>query len=144
MSESSCGFKSRFRHHIQILICYNITMHKGSIILNSVGLTVSFFCFLHCVLVILSVMGILNSGLMMIDFFEDPYNHAVLIFSGITLATLSMIKFNFKGKTSLIFIMGIAFLIASFFMSGIYPEIFVAFGAISILSMHAYKIAKSY
>ena len=119
-------------------------MQKDSIIINSAGLTVSFFCFLHCLLAILSVMGILNSGLMMIDFLEDPYNHAVLIFSGITLATLSMIKFNFKGKTSLIFIMGIAFLIASFFMNGIYQEIFVAFGAISVLSMHAYKIAKSY
>ena len=119
-------------------------MRKGSIILNSAGATVSLFCFLHCVLVILSVMGILNSGLIMIDFFEDPYNHAVLIFSGITLATLSMIKFNFKGKTSLIFILGIAFLIASFFMNGIYSEIFVVFGAMSILSMHAYKIAKSY
>ena len=80
----------------------------------------------------------------MIDFFDDPYNHAVLIFSGITLATLSMIRLNFKGGTSAIFILGIAFLIASFFMNGIYSEIFVIFGAISILNMHAYKIVKSY
>ena len=118
-------------------------MKKDSIILNSAGLTVSFFCFLHCVLVILSLIGILKSGLM-INFFEDPYNHAVLIFSGITLATFSVIRFNFKGTVSLMFILGIILLIGSFFVNGIYSEIFVIFGALSIVSMHAYKILKSF
>ena len=118
-------------------------MKKNSIILNSAGLTVSFFCFLHCVLVTLSLIGILRPGLI-INFFEDPYNHSVLIFSGITLATLSMIRFNFKGTVSLIFIIGIILLIGSFFVNGIYSEIFVIFGALSILSMHAYKIVKSF
>lgn len=80
----------------------------------------------------------------MINFFEDPYNHAVLIFSGITLATLSMIKFRLKGTTSLIFVFGISLLIGSFYADGIFSEIFMIFGALSILCMHAYKIIKFY
>ncbi len=119
-------------------------MKKDSIILNSAGLTISFFCFLHCVLVVLSLMGIFNSSLMMINFFEDPFNHAVLIFSGIMLASLSIIRLNLKGRAYPMFILGIILLIGSFFVNGVYSEIFVIFGALSILSMHAYKIVKSF
>ena len=138
----------------KILLCYNVTMRNTSTILNSAGLVVSFFCFLHCVLVILAFTGILNSSFKIIQVFENPYNHAVLVLSGITLATLSLIKpnfnsllkkleFEFKGLTSLIFIIGTSLLIASFYVYGIYSEILVILGALCLLNMHTLKLIKS-
>jgi len=128
-------------------------MYKTSIILNSVSLTVSFFCFLHCMLVILAFTGIFKSSLMIIQVFEDPNNHAALVLFGITLATLSLIKFNFDPQlkklefesnriTALIFIIGISLLITSFYVYGIFSEIFVVLGALFIVSMHAFKLIK--
>ena len=69
-------------------------MGKFSIILNSAGAAVSFFCFLHCVLVILIFAGVLTSNLVIIQLFEDSINHAWLIITGFSLAALSLIKFN--------------------------------------------------
>ena len=69
-------------------------MGKFSIILNTAGMAVSFFCFLHCVLVILIFAGILSSSLLIIEIFEDPYNHAWLVVTGLSLAALSLIKLN--------------------------------------------------
>ena len=129
-------------------------MRNVSFILNSISLIVSFFCFLHCVLVVLAFMGILSSSIIIIQAFENPNNHAALVLSGITLATLSLIKLNFdsqlkkiefefKGMISLIFVIGISLLIASFYVYGIYSEIFVIFGALFIVSIHALKLIKS-
>jgi len=135
------------------LLCYNITMRNASIILNSAGLVVSFLCFLHCVLVILAFIGILNSSLMIIQVFENPNQHTALVLSGITLAALSLIKFKFssklkkfefefKGWTALLFIIGTSLLIASFYVYGIYSQIFVILGALFFVSMHTLKLIK--
>ena len=126
-------------------------MRNASIVLNLAGLTASFFCFLHCVLVILAFMEILNSNLLIIEVFENPNNHAALVISGITLATLSLFKFNaqlkklkfeFKGVVFASFITGTSLLIGSFYVYGIYSEILVILGAFSLLSMHALKLIK--
>ena len=99
-------------------------------------------------------MGILNSSLVIFRVFEDPKNHAALILSGITLATLSLIKLNFssklkklefesKGLNPFVFIVGASLLIASFYVYGIYSEIFVILGASLFISMHALKLVRS-
>ena len=156
MSESSCGFKSRFRHHsnyLKKLICYNVTMGKLSIILNTAGMAVSFFCFLHCVLVILIFAGVLTAQLLIIQIFDDSYNHAWLIITGFSLAALSLIKFNlgnlereklidFKGLQSQPFLIGGSMLGLSFLFSGVYSELLVIAGALTLLSMHAKKLLK--
>jgi len=106
-------------------------------------------------LVILTFINILNSNLMVIEIFENSNNHTVLVLSGITFATLSLIKFNFnpkfkklefefKGISSLAFIIGTVLLITSFYVDGIYSEIFVIFGALFFLSMHTLKLIKSH
>ena len=156
MSESSCGFKSRFRHHsnyLKKLICYNVTMGKLSIILNTAGMAVSFFCFLHCVLVILIFAGVLTAQLLIIQIFDDSYNHAWLIITGFSLAALSLIKFrlvnlegekliDFKGLQSQPLLIGGTMLGLSFFFNGIYSELLVIAGALTLLSMHAKKLLK--
>ena len=71
-------------------------MRRVPFILNIAGLTVSFFCFLHCVLVILVFAGLLKSNLLLVKIFEDPTNHAALIMTGLTLAALSLMKFEFN------------------------------------------------
>ena len=129
-------------------------MRNAFIFLNLSGLTVSFFCFLHCVLVILAFMGFLNSNLIIIQIFEDPNNHAALVISGITLATFSLIKykfnsqskkleFEFKSMATASFIPGTSLLIASFYVYEIYSEILVILGALFLLNMHTLKLIKS-
>ena len=155
MSESSCGFKSRFRHHLSChtLLCYNITMGKFSIILNSAGAAVSFFCFLHCILVVLIFAGILTSNLVIFMLFEDSINHAWLIATGFSLAAVSLIKFNsgnlgkerfldLTGLKSQPFLIGGSMLGLSFLFSGVYSELLVIAGALTLLSMHAKKLLK--
>ena len=135
------------------LLCYNITMNKFSIILNATGMAVSFFCFLHCVLVILIFAGVLGSSLLIIQIFEDPYNHAWLVITGLSLAALSLIKLNlgnlererlidFKGLQSQLFLVGGSMLGLSFLFSGVYSELLVIAGALILLSMHAKKLLK--
>jgi hypothetical protein len=135
-------------------------MHKTSLVLNSIGLAVSFFCFLHCVLVILVFAGLLAPTLLVIRFFEDPSNHAMLIISGLTLASLSLItlniaqpsecnnwserfQINFKRLYTPNYIVGAAFLSLSFIVDGIYSELSVILGALLLLSMHAQKLLKN-
>ena len=141
------------------MLRYNITMRKTSIILNSVGLAVSSFCFLHCVLVVLVFAGLIAPSLIVINFFDDPRNHAILIFSGLTFAGLSLIrlditysgevnlwyekfKIEFKGLYNKNFLAGAALLSLSFIVNGIYSEMSVIVGALLLLSMHARKLAK--
>jgi len=135
------------------LLCYNITMGKFSIILNTAGMAVSFFCFFHCVLVILIFAEILTSKLLIIQIFEDSGNHAWLIITGFSLAALSLIKFNlgslerkklidFKGLQSQPFLIGGSMLGLSFLFSGVYSELLVIAGALILLSMHAKKLLK--
>ena len=135
------------------LICYNVTMSKFSIILNTAGMAVSFFCFLHCVLVILIFAGVLTAQLLIIQIFDDSYNHAWLIITGFSLAALSLIKFNlgnlereklidFKGLQSQPLLIGGSMLGLSFFFNGIYSELLVIAGALTLLSMHAKKLLK--
>jgi hypothetical protein len=93
---------------------------------------------------------------MIIQVFENPNKHTALVLSGITLATLSLIKLKFspklkklefkfkcKGWTALIFIIGTSLLIASFYVYEIYSQIFVILGALFFVSMHAFKLIKS-
>ena len=128
-------------------------MGKFSIILNTAGMAVSFFCFLHCVLVILIFAGVFTSKLLIIQIFEDSDNHAWLIITGFSLAALSLIKFNlgnlereklidFKGLQSQPFLIGGSMLGLSFLFSGVYSELLVIAGALSLLSMHAKKLLK--
>ncbi|MDB9813855.1 hypothetical protein OAC45_05270 [Gammaproteobacteria bacterium] len=129
-------------------------MRKSSIILNTAGAAVSFFCFLHCILVILILAGILTSNLPIIKIFEDPNNHAWLIIAGFLLAALSLIKFNLgnlgqkklldlKGLQSKQFVSGGSMLGLSFLVSGVYSELLVIAGALTLLSMHAKKLLKN-
>jgi hypothetical protein len=128
-------------------------MSKFSIILNTAGMGVSFFCFLHCVLVILIYAGILTSNLLIIQIFEDPNNHTWLIITGFSLAALSLTKFDlgnlegkklidFKGLKSQPFLIGGSMLGLSFLLSGVYSELLVIAGALTLLSMHAKKLLK--
>jgi hypothetical protein len=135
-------------------------MRRVPFILNIAGLTVSFFCFLHCVLVILVFAGLLKSNLLLVKIFEDPTNHAALIMTGLTLAALSLMKFEFndsknkdKGVRRLKlkvddllsrkFIIGASLLGLSFLFVGIYSELFVILGALTLLSIHAAKLLKT-
>ena len=135
-------------------------MRRVPLILNIAGLAVSFVCFLHCVLVIVVFAGLLKSNLLVIKIFEDPTNHAALIITGLTLAALSLIKLGFsdsknKGKgvgklklkvdglLSRKFIIGASLLGLSFLFVGIYSELFVIFGALTLLSIHATKLLKT-
>ncbi|MDB9995418.1 hypothetical protein OAE49_00205 [Gammaproteobacteria bacterium] len=128
-------------------------MGKFAIILNTTGMAVSFFCFLHCVLVILIFAGVLTSELLIIQIFEDSDNHAWLIITGFSLAALSLVKFNFgnlereklidfKGLQSQPFLIGGSMLGLSFLFSGVYSELLVIAGALALLSMHATKLLK--
>ena len=128
-------------------------MGKFSIILNTAGMAVSFFCFLHCVLVILIFTGISASELLIIQIFEDSDNHAWLIITGFSLAALSLIKLNlgnlereklidFKGLQSQPFLIGGSMLGLSFLFSGVYSELLVIAGALTLLSMHVKKLLK--
>ena len=134
-------------------------MRRVPFILNIAGLAVSFFCFLHCVLVIMVFAGLLKSNLLLIKIFEDPSNHAALIITGLTLAALSLIKFRFSGSMntdkggrklqlkvdgllSRKFIIGASLLGLSFFV-GIYSELFVILGALALLSIHATTLLKT-
>jgi len=128
-------------------------MGKFAIILNTTGMAVSFFCFLHCVLVILIFAGVLTSELLIIQIFEDSDNHAWLIITGFSLAALSLVKFNFgnlereklidfKGLQSQPFLIGGSMLGLSFLFSGVYSELLVIAGALALKSMHATKLLK--
>jgi len=128
-------------------------MSKFAIILNTTGMAVSFFCFLHCVLVILIFAGVLTSELLIIQIFEDSDNHTWLIITGFSLAALSLVKFNFgnlereklidfKGLQSQPFLIGGSMLGLSFLFSGVYSELLVIAGALALLSMHATKLLK--
>ena len=134
-------------------------MKKLSLVLNTAGLSVSFVCFLHCVLVILVFAGILNSNMYLIALFEDPINHAILILSGFSLACLSRFKFigssndmhlknksaikvKFQGLQSKRLVGGGLLLGFSFFFANIYAELLVILGAMTLLSMHAAKLFK--
>lgn len=135
-------------------------MRRVPFILNIAGLTVSFFCFLHCVLVILVFAGLLKSNLLLVKIFEDPSNHAALIITGLTLAALSLMKFEFNdsknkhkgvgrlklkvdGLLSRKFIIGAGLLGLSFLFVGIYSELFVILGALTLLSIHAATLLKT-
>jgi hypothetical protein len=136
-------------------------MRRVPLILNIAGLAVSFFCFLHCVLVILVFAGLLKSNLLLIKIFEDPSNHAALILTGLTLAALSLIKFRFSGSmntdkggrklklkvdgllSTRKFIVGASLLGLSFLFAGIYSELLVILGALTLLSIHATKLLKT-
>jgi len=128
-------------------------MGKFSMILNTAGMAVSFFCFLHCVLVILIFAGILNYNLVIFILFEDSINHAWLIITGFFLAALSLIKFNsgnlekerfvdLTGLKSQPFLIGGSMLGLSFFFGGVYSELLVIAGALTLLSMHTKKLLK--
>ena len=128
-------------------------MGKFAIILNTTGMAVSFFCFLHCVLVILIFAGVLTSELLIIQIFEDSDNHTWLIITGFSLAALSLVKFNFgnlereklidfKGLQSQPFLIGGSMLGLSFLFSVVYSELLVIAGALALLSMHATKLLK--
>ena len=128
-------------------------MNKFSIMLNYAGAAVSFFCFLHCILVILIFAGILTSNLVIFTLFEDSINHAWLIITGFSLAVLSLINFNssnlrkerfvdLTGLKSQPFLIGGSMLGLSFLFSGVYSELLVIAGALTLLSMHAKKLLK--
>ena len=121
--------------------------------LNFAGASVSFFCFLHCILVILIFAGILTSNLVIFTLFEDSINHAWLIITGFFLAALSLIKLNsgslekerfvdLTGLKSQPFLIGGSMLGLSFLFSGVYSELLVIAGALTLLSMHAQKLLK--
>ena len=140
-------------------------MSKISTALNSLGITVSFACFIHCVLVVLIFSGLAGSVLIcnfcLIDgtsiefeFFADDFNHLILILSSLFIATLSQIKIvsdtknqSFGGiqvmmQKQLIFAGSL--LLASLFIENIFSEILVICGALTILSMHVKKLLSSY
>jgi hypothetical protein len=127
-------------------------MKPLSFILNSAGLGVSSFCFMHCVIVILAFLGLLELNFIIFEIFENPLNHALLIITGITLAALSLIKFSktigtsralgMNAILSIPFILGSGLLGLSFVLDGIYSEVLVVFGALALLSMHAMKLFK--
>ena len=85
--------------------------------------------------------------------FEDSINHAWLIVTGFSLAALSLIKFNsgnlgkgrfldLTGLKSQPFLIGGSMLGLSFLFSGVYSELLVIAGALTLLSMHAKKLLK--
>ena len=128
-------------------------MSKFSILINSVSVTVSFFCLFHCVLVILVFAGILTTNLLLIKVFEDPNNHALLIGSGLLFAALSLVKldfFNFKkkrfvdlkGLKSKQFLIGGTMLSLSFLFDEVYSELLIITGALTFLNMHVTKLLK--
>jgi hypothetical protein len=129
-------------------------MKNLSLALNTAGFSVSFVCFLHCVLVILVFAGILNSNMYLIALFEDPTNHAILILSGFSLACLSRLKFIGPSNDARLedrsvikvkcLIGGGLLLGFSFFFADIYAEILVILGAMTLLSMHSAKLFKRY
>ena len=140
-------------------------MNKISIALNSLGMTVSFTCFIHCVFVILLFSGlstfdqlcnfcIKNGPNIKFEFFEDDFNHLILILSSLLLATLSQIKIvkdtknqSFSGIQVMMqkqLIVAGSLLLASLFIENIFSEILVICGALTILSMHVKKLLGSY
>jgi len=128
-------------------------MNKISIALNSLGMTVSFTCFIHCVFVILLFSG-LSTFDIKFEFFEDDFNHLILILSSLLLATLSQIKIvkdtknqSFRGIQVMMqkqLIVAGSLLLASLFIENIFSEILVICGALTILSMHVKKLLSSY
>jgi hypothetical protein len=140
-------------------------MSKISTALNSLGITVSFTCFIHCILVILIFSGVASSTLVCnfcltdgtsieFEFFSDPFNHLILILSSLFIAILSQIKIvrntknQFFGgiqvmmKKQLIFAGSL--LLASLFLENILSEILVICAALTVLSMHVKKLLRSY
>ena len=94
-----------------------------------------------------------SSNLVIFMLFEDSINHAWLIVTGFSLAALSLIKFNsgnlgkerfldLKGLKSQPFLIGGSMLGLSFLFSGVYSELLVIAGALTLLSMHAKKLLK--
>lgn len=134
-------------------------MKNLSLVLNTAGLSVSFMCLLHCIMVIMVFTGMLSSNIYFITLLEEPYNHAILILSGFSLACASQLKFfssssnkiceeksllriKFQGLKSKVLLSGGLLLGLSFFFNNIYAEIFVILGAMTLLSMHAAKLLK--
>jgi len=129
-------------------------MSKISTALNSLGMTVSFACFIHCVLVVLIFSGLAGSVLIEFEFFADDFNHLILILSSLFIAILSQIKIvsdtknqSFGGiqvmmQKQLIFAGSL--LLASLFIENIFSEILVICGALTILSMHVKKLLRNY
>ena len=140
-------------------------MSKTSTILNSLGMTVSFTCFIHCVLVVFIFSGLANSVLVcnfcltdgtsiVFEFFAADINHLILILISLSIAILSQIKIvrdtknkSFRGiqvmmQKQLIFAGSL--LLASLFLENIFSEILVICGALIILSMHVKKLLSSY
>ena len=140
-------------------------MSKTSTILNSLGMTVSFTCFIHCVLVVFIFSGLAGSALVcnfcltdgtsiVYEFFADDINHFILIFSSLLIAILSQIKIvkdtknkSFGGIQVMMqkrLIVAGSLLLASLFVENIFSEILVICGALTILSMHVKKLLSSY
>ena len=140
-------------------------MSKISTTLNSLGMTVSFTCFIHCVLVVFIISGLASSVLVcnfcltdgvsiVFELFADDINHFILILSSLLIAILSQIKIvkDTKNKyfggikvmmqNQLIFAGSL--LLASLFVENIFSEILVICGALIILSMHVKKLLGSY
>jgi hypothetical protein len=136
-------------------------MNKTAIALNSLGMTVSFTCFIHCVLVVLFFSGLITYDLGLIiglniefEFFANDFNHFILICSSLLIATLSQIKIvkDLNGRSirgiqvmmqKQLIIAG-SLLITSLFIENIFSEILVICGALTILNMHAKKLLNSY
>ncbi|MDC1301050.1 hypothetical protein N8Z14_04550 [Gammaproteobacteria bacterium] len=102
----------------------------------------------------------MSPNIYLINLFEEPGNHALLILSGFLLACLSQIKINntskkilrenskskiniqFAGLQSKRLIGGGLLLGLSFFFTDITAELLVIMGAMTLLSMHAAKLFK--
>ena len=140
-------------------------MSKISTALDSLGITVSFACFIHCALVVFIFSGLAGSVLVcnfcltdgtsiMFEFFAADINHLILILISLSIAILSQIKIvrdtknkSFRGiqvmmQKQLIFAGSL--LLASLFIESIFSEILVICGALTILSMHVKKLLSSY
>ena len=107
-------------------------------------------------MVILVFSGLLQANLVILEIFENPINHALLVITGVSLAALSLIKFSDHSQAirrsqalkmndllSIQFIVGASLLGLSFLFDGIYSEILVVFGALTLFSMHAKKLLKA-
>ena len=140
-------------------------MSKISTALNSLGMTVSFACFIHCALVVFIFSGLAGSVLVcnfcltdgtsiVYEFFADDINHFILIFSSLLIAILSQIKIvkdtknkSFGGIQVMMqkhLIVAGSLLLASLFVENIFSEILVICGALIILSMHVKKLLRNY
>ena len=140
-------------------------MNKISIALNSLGMTVSFTCFIHCVLVVFIFSGLAGSVLVCnfcysvgtsieFEFFADDINHFILILSSLLIAILSQIKIvkdtknqSFSGIQVMMqkqLIVAGSLLLASLFVENIFSEILVICGALIVLSMHVKRLISSY